>query len=103
MTIDCTSIERIFAPLRRLNSLDNQMLSLRSPNGPRVRCDSIKWQSTGQPPVSEWLGNPEGATSHDETIKRMRIVSFVAFMDRVPVLADGHPWSLIEHQAAGHA
>jgi hypothetical protein len=33
----------------------------------------------------------------------MRVAAFVAFMDRVPVLADQYPWCLLDHQAAGNA
>jgi hypothetical protein len=43
-----------------------------------------------------------GGGSHDEILRRIRIAAFIAFMDLVPVLADGHPWCFLGHQAAGY-
>jgi hypothetical protein len=112
MTIDCTSIESILEPLRKFDSYDNRMISLRSigfaanpfaPPERRQAWRAIGWSETSKPPVSDWLGNVEGSTSHAEILQRMRVVPFIAFMDMVPVLAKGHPWCLLDHQAGGHA
>jgi hypothetical protein len=108
MTVDCTKIETMLAPVRKVESYDNQMISLRSIGNPLVpdrvkACSAIKWTSTSEPPISDWLGIAESCLSHDEVMHGMRVAAFVAFMDFVPVLADGHPWCLLDHQAAGHA
>src|SRR2546423_6066791 len=96
MTIDCTNIESILGPVRKFESYDHRMISLR----PLAASAAVKWMSTSDSPISDWLGN--GGGSYDETRQRIRIAAFIAFMDLVPVLADGHPWCLLDHQAAGH-
>jgi hypothetical protein len=112
MTVNATEIETVLGPLRGFDSYDNRMISLRSigfPGNPfapperRKVWAATQWTGTETPPVSEWLGNIEGVSSHVEIIQRMRVAAFVAFMDIVPVLADKHPWCLLDHQAAGHA
>jgi hypothetical protein len=128
MTVDCTNIESILGPLRQCQSFDGRMISLTSLSGlgtvskgvlvlsrgmssfghrvasqEETASSGVKWTSTDQKPVSDWLGNVEGSRSHDEILRRMRIAAFIAFMDFVAVLAEGHPWCLLDHQAAGHA
>ncbi|QPF83286.1 hypothetical protein IC762_26750 [Bradyrhizobium genosp. L] len=112
MTVNATEIETILGPLRGFHSYDNRMISLRSmglPDNPFVLSEhrkagaAIQWTDTGAAPVSDWLGNVEGISSHAEIIQRMRVAAFVAFTDMIPVLAADHPWCLLNHQAAGHA
>jgi len=112
MTVNRTDVESILAPLRELDSFDNRMISLRSmgfPDNPfapperRKAWAAVRWANTSAPPVSDWLGNTELGSSHDEVLRRMRVATFIAFMDMVPVLAPDHPWCLIDHQAGGHA
>ncbi len=112
MTVNTTEIETVLGPLRQFESFDNRMISLTSigfPDNPflppehRKAWVAIQWTDTGTPPVSDWLGNVEGVSSHAEVVRRMRVAAFVAFTDRVPVLATDHPWCLLDHQTAGHA
>ncbi|ERF83396.1 hypothetical protein JQ559_28365 [Bradyrhizobium viridifuturi] len=112
MTVNATEVEAVLGPLRGFHSYDNRMISLRSigsPDNPfappelRKAWAATQWTDTGTAPVSDWLGNVEGSSSHAETIQRMRVAAFVAFTDMVPVLAADHPWCLLNHQAAGHA
>lgn len=110
MTVDATEIETALGPLRGFDSDSTRMISLDSIGGPWVKHPdrrkaeiALRWTGTTEPPVSEWLGNVGGLSSHEEILHRMRIAAFVAFMDRVPVLAKERPWSLLNHQAAGHA
>jgi len=108
MTVDCTNIEGVLGPLRKFYGCDNQMISLRSlrlfePPERSKAWAAIKWTDTSDPPVSEWLGFAEIGSSHEEVLHRLRVAAFIGFMDFVPVLADGHPWCLLNHQAAGHA
>jgi hypothetical protein len=110
MTVDTPEIETILGPLRGFDSDRTRMVSLRSIGVPAAKHPdlqraeiALRWTGTEEPPVSEWLGNPDEASSHAETLQRMRVAAFVAFLDRVPVLADEHPWCLLDHQAAGHA
>jgi hypothetical protein len=108
MTVDCTNIESILGPLRKFVSYDYRMISLRSLGSPFAPLEesaasaALKWTSTSDPPASDWLGNGNVGGSYDETRRQIRIAAFIAFMDMVPVLAEGHPWCLLDHQAAGH-
>jgi hypothetical protein len=112
MTVNCTNIESVLAPLRKFDPFDNRMISLRSigfadnpfePPERRKAWAAVKWTDTSDPPISEWLGITENASSHDDALRNMRVAAFIGFMDFVPVLADGHPWCLLDHQTAGHA
>jgi hypothetical protein len=96
MSVDVTRIEDVLGPLRGRSSFDQRMIPLQS-------MGSLQWTGTWTAPVSEWLGNVDDISSHAETLQRMRVAAFAAFMDRVPVLADEHPWCLLDHQAAGNA
>ena len=106
------NIENVLSPLRQFGASDNKVLSFRVAEQ-MVRqfrfpeyhkaWAAVSWQHTSQTPVSEWLGSPEKWTADDHFIQQARVVSFVAFIDDVPVLADGHPWSLLVHQAGGYA
>jgi hypothetical protein len=100
MTINCTEIETLLAPVRKLEGLDNGVISLR---GAGRAGASLQWSDTMEPPVSDWLGDAAHARSHAEVLQRMRVATFIAFMDRIPVLSQEHPWCLLDHQAAGHA
>jgi hypothetical protein len=60
---------------------------------------ALRWADTMDPPVSSWLG----VRSPEDNPQRMQVAAFVAFMDRVPVLADQYPWCLLDHQAGGNA
>jgi hypothetical protein len=93
MTVNATEIETLLGPLR---SLSQRMISLQSISSPR-------WTDTFTALVSEWLGTVDNLASHAERVQRLRIAAFVAFMDVVPVLADEHPWCLLDHQTAGYA
>jgi hypothetical protein len=109
MTVNATAIETVLGPLRGFDSDRTRMISLSSIGGPHMKHPehrraeaALRWTETMEPPVSDWLGNIDGVSSHAETLQQMRVAVFVAFMDRVPVLADEHPWCLLDHQAAGH-
>jgi hypothetical protein len=101
MTVECTNIESILGPLRKFTS--NRMISLRSSivGEKTAAWSAVKWTSTSEPPVSDWLGNRVFGGSHDDALRRMRIAAFIAFMDSVPLLAEGHPWCLLDHQCGG--
>jgi hypothetical protein len=104
MTVDCTNIEGILGPPRKFDSLIS-LRSLGSPFAPLEKVaawSAVKWTSTSDPPVSDWLGNGNVGGSHDEILRRIRIAAFIAFMDSVPLLAEGHPWCLLDHQCAGY-
>jgi hypothetical protein len=102
MTVDCTNIESILGPLRKFASFDYRMIPLRSIPEREAPWSPPNWTSTSDSPVSDWLGNGNAGETHDEILCRIRIAAFIAFMDLVPVLADGQPWCLLDHQAAGH-
>lgn len=106
MTVDVTEIETVLGPLRGLDSDRTRMIALDSIGGPAMRHPdlrsaeaALRWADTMDPPVSDWLG----VRSPADIPQRMRVAAFVAFMDRVPVLADEYPWCLLDHQAAGNA
>ena len=107
MTVDCANIESILGPLRRFDFYDRQMISLRpsypEPHERSAAWAAVKWTETSAPPLSEWLGNVDSLAPHDDVRERMRVAAFIAFTELVPVLADGHPWSLLDHQVAGIA
>jgi hypothetical protein len=103
MTVDCTNIEGILGPLRKFASFDYRMIPLRSIPEREVPWAAPNWTSTSDPPVSDWLANGNVGGSYDEIRRRIRIAAFIAFMDLVPMLAEGHPWCLLDHQAAGCA
>ncbi|MES5482244.1 hypothetical protein QMZ05_05750 [Bradyrhizobium sp. INPA03-11B] len=106
MTVDVTEIETILGPLRGFDSDTTRMISLDSIGGPwgrhpdRARAEAaLRWASSMGPPIARWLDIEPDL----EIPRQMRVAAFVAFMTHVPVLADGYPWCLIDHQAAGHA
>jgi hypothetical protein len=110
MTVNCTNIESVLGPLRDFKASRDGVISLHQfMQGQYLRPEQIlawsklKWTQTGEPPVADWLENTDSATSHREFVERMQIAAFIAFMNGVPVLAEGHPWCLLDHQAAGHA
>jgi hypothetical protein len=86
MTIDCTDIESILGPIRPGDS-DRVFspLDLKRP---------IKWSHTPE----EWIGD---ARHQEDALQRIRVAAVVAFMDHVPKLAAGYPWSILEHEAGG--
>jgi hypothetical protein len=106
MTVDVTEIETVLGPLRGFDSDRTRMIALDSIGGPamkhpgRGRAEAaLRWAETMDPPVSNWMG----IRSPADIPERMRVAAFVAFMARVPVLADNYSWCLLDHQAAGNA
>ncbi|MEA2818899.1 MAG: hypothetical protein QOJ86_903 [Bradyrhizobium sp.] len=110
MTVNATGIESVLGPLRGFDSDRTRMISLSLIGGPQMKHPdhhraeaALRWTETMDPPVSEWLGDGDGVSSHADARQRMRIAAFVAFMARVPVLSDHYPWCLLDHQAAGNS
>jgi hypothetical protein len=106
MTVDVTEIESILGPLRGFDSDRTRMIALTSIGGPTMKHPdlmraevALRWSETMDSPVSDWMG----VRSPGDVPQRMRVAAFVAFMDRVPVLADKYPWCLLDHQGAGNA
>jgi hypothetical protein len=111
--IDCTDIERVLGPIRKFDGRDqgiiwlslehNQALSLVAPPGRREAWAAVQWSDTMAPPIADWLGNTKEVSTHADVLQRMRVATFIAFMNEVPILSHDHPWCLINHQTAGHA
>jgi hypothetical protein len=111
MTIEYTQIEKHLGPLRKTSLYDGQMISLQFLQRahalslhPEVHqaWAALKWLHTMETPASEWLGKAFVDQATSDLQEEIGVVAFVAFLDRVPVLADGHPWCLLEHQTSGH-
>jgi hypothetical protein len=100
-------IESILGPLRVLDSLGTIRLSHQyntfMPPDEWKAWSGLKWQATWNSPVSDWLGDSERNSTPVALRDRLKPLTFLAFLDAVPILSDGHPWSLLEHQFAGHA
>jgi hypothetical protein len=106
MTVGVTEIESVLGPLRGFDLDPTRMIALSSIGGPAMKHPdlgsaeaALRWAETMDPPVLDWLG----VRSPADIPQRMRVAAFVAFMERVPVLADQYPWCLLDHQAAGNA
>jgi hypothetical protein len=95
--VECSDIETVLAPPRRHGTFDQKVISITH------HFRDVHWESTSNPPVSEWLGNADLSNSNEPFMQSAKIAAFVAFLDRIPVLASGHSWSLLEHQAGGVA
>src|SRR6187549_3463754 len=102
MTVDVTEIETVLGPLRGFNSDRTRMIALDTIGGPAMKHPdlrsaevALRWAETMDPPVSDWMR----IRSPADVPQRMGVAAFVAFLARVPVLADKYPWCLLDHQA----
>lgn len=111
--IDCTDIEAVLGPIRKFDGRDqgviwledrhNPAMAFAGPPGRYEAWAALRWSDTMEPPIADWLGDTQKVSAHAEVVQRMRVATFIAFMNQVPVLSSEHPWCLINHQTAGHA